>query len=92
LIGFLLAVERFSRFQTRKLRRRIGRKFSPVGDRQAIVGYLSLAYGAENPVVLTPDETRALPAALAIAALLVVLWPAISRIFEAAAIGNPKVG
>jgi hypothetical protein len=34
---------KFSRFETRKMRRRIVTEPGPVGDRQAIVGYLSLA-------------------------------------------------
>jgi hypothetical protein len=51
----------------------------PAADRQAIVGYLSLAHGADKQVVLRQDETIALAAVLAIAALLVLIWPAISR-------------
>jgi hypothetical protein len=50
-------------------RRRISTEQGPAGDRQAIVGYLSLTHGAEKPVMLTPEETLALPAALGLAAL-----------------------
>jgi hypothetical protein len=56
-----------------KMRRRVVTEPGPAGDRQAIVECLSLAYGAEKPVMLTPEETLALPAALAIAALLLVV-------------------
>jgi hypothetical protein len=58
---------KFSRAQIRKMRRRNAAEPGPSGDRQAIVGYLSLTYGAERPVTLTPDETLALPSVLGIA-------------------------
>jgi hypothetical protein len=64
---------KFSRAETRELRRRIVTEPGPAGDRQAIVEYLSLAYGGEKPVVLAPEETLALPAALALAALLALV-------------------
>jgi hypothetical protein len=54
----------------------------PAGDRQAIVGHLSLAHGADEPVMLMLEETLALPAALALAALLALVCLAISRIFR----------
>jgi hypothetical protein len=56
---------KFSRSETRKIRRRIVTEPGPAGDRQAIVLHLSLAYGAAKPAVLTLEEARALPAALA---------------------------
>jgi hypothetical protein len=62
------------------MRRRIVTEPGPTGDRQAIVGYLSLAYGAEKPVVLTLEETLALPVVLALAVLLTLVCQAISRI------------
>jgi hypothetical protein len=74
---------KFTRVEIRKTQRRIATEPGRAGERQAIVGYLSLAYGAEKPVVPTQEETLALPAALALAALFLVHWPAISRIFEA---------
>jgi hypothetical protein len=87
---FVARLAKFTRAEIRKMRRRIATEPGPAGDRQAIVTYLSLAYGAEKPVILTPEETLALPTTLAIAVLFVVLWPAISRILEAlSSIANP---
>jgi hypothetical protein len=80
---FVACLAKFSRAEIKKLRRRIVTEPGPAGERQAIVGHLSLAYGAEKPVMLTTEETLALPAALAIAALLVLVCQAISRILEA---------
>jgi len=74
---------KFSRSEIRKIRRRIATEPGPAGERQAIVGYLSLACGAERLVVLTPEETLALPMALALAALAGLACQAISRIFVA---------
>jgi hypothetical protein len=65
------------------MRRRIVTGASPAGDRQAIVGHLSLAHGAEKPFMLTLEETLALPAVLALAALLALACQAFSRILEA---------
>jgi N-acetylmuramoyl-L-alanine amidase len=79
----LARLAKFSRAETRKMRRRIVTEPGPAGDRQAIVGHLSLAHGAEKPVMLTREETLALPAALALAALLALVCKVISRIFEA---------
>ena len=50
---------RFSRSETKKLRRRIRSEAGPAGDRQAILAHISLLNGAENPVVPTPVETLA---------------------------------
>jgi hypothetical protein len=69
------------------MRRRIDAEPGPAGDRQAVIAHLYLAHGAEKPVILAPEETLVLPAALAIATLFVVLWPAI-RILP---IGNPMI-
>jgi hypothetical protein len=74
---------KFSRAGTRKMRRRIATESGPAGDRQAIVGYLSLACGAEKPVLLTPEDTLALPAVLALGALLALAYQAFSRILAA---------
>jgi hypothetical protein len=60
------------------------------GDRQVLVGHLSVAHGAEKPVLLTLEETLALPAVLALAALLALICQALSRILEAvSSIANP---
>jgi hypothetical protein len=76
-------VAKFSRAETRKMRRRIVTEPRPAGDRQAIVAHLSLAHGAEKPLMLTLEETLALPAALALAALLALVCQTISRALEA---------
>src|ERR1700687_3781412 len=52
---------RLSRAETRKMRRRIVTEPGPAGDRHAIVARLSMVHGAEKPVMLTPEETVALP-------------------------------
>jgi hypothetical protein len=52
---------KFSRSEIRKLHRRIRSEPGPVGRRQAILAYISLLFGAEKPVVLTPEETLAFP-------------------------------
>jgi hypothetical protein len=86
---------KFSRSETRKLRRRIATEAGPAGDRQAIVGYLSLVHGAEKPAMLTPDETIAVLAILALPALLVVSCKVISRMLETmsrSAIWTPQNG
>jgi hypothetical protein len=41
--------------------RRIRTEPGPAGHRQAILAYISLLFGAEKPVVLTPEETLAFP-------------------------------
>jgi hypothetical protein len=74
---------KFSRSEIRKMRRGIVTEPGPAGDRQAIVGHLSLLYGDEKPVVLAPREMLALPAVLALASLLAFVCQAISRIPEA---------
>jgi hypothetical protein len=74
---------KFSRADTRRMRRRIRTELGPAGDRQAIVAHLSLAHGAEKPVLLTLEETLALPAVLAVAALHVLVCQPISRVLEA---------
>jgi hypothetical protein len=76
-------IAKFSRSEIRKMRRRIVTEPGPAGDRQAIIGHLSLAFGAEKPVMLTLEETLALPAVLACAAFLAFVCPAIGRILEA---------
>ena len=43
------------------MHRRIRSEPGPVGHRQAILAYISLLFGAEKPVVLTPEETLAFP-------------------------------
>jgi hypothetical protein len=68
---------KFSRSELKKMRRRIRTEPGPIGDRQAIVGYLSLAYGAERPAVLAVEEVLVLPAALALASLLAPICHAI---------------
>jgi len=55
---------KFSRSETKKLRRRIRAEAGPVGDRQAILAHISLLNGAEKPVVPTPEETLVLPLVL----------------------------
>ena len=74
---------KFSRAEIRKMRGRIVTEPSPAGGRQVLVGHLSVAHGAEKPVLLTLEETLALPAVLALAALLALVCQAFSRIFEA---------
>jgi hypothetical protein len=80
---FLACLAKFSRSEIRKMRRRIVTEAGPAGDRQAIVGYLSLAHGTEKPVMLTLEATLALPAAFAVADLFAIVCQVISRIFEA---------
>ena len=58
-IGSRLA--KFSRAEIRKLRRRVTTGSGPLGDRQAVLAYLSLLSGAERPVVPTPEEVLAFP-------------------------------
>jgi hypothetical protein len=62
---FVARLAKFSRAEIRKMRRRIVVEPGPADDRQEIVGFLSLAHGAEKPVLLTPEETLALPRARA---------------------------
>jgi hypothetical protein len=82
LSGILACLAKYSRSEITKTRRRIRTEPGPAGDRQAIVGHLSLAHGADEPVMLMLEETLALPAALALAALLALVCLAISRIFR----------
>ena len=82
LNGILACLAKYSRSEITKTRRRIRTEPGPAGDRQAIVGHLSLAHGADEPVMLMLEETLALPAALALAALLALVRLAISRIFR----------
>ena len=87
---FVVRLAKFSRAEIRKMRRRIVTEPGPAGNRQAIAGYLSLACGAEKPVILTPEETLALPVVLALAALTAFVCQTIGRIFEAlSSIANP---
>jgi len=84
---------KFSRYEIRRLRRRFVTEPGPAGDRQAIVAHLSLAYGAGKPAVLARQETLALPAALALAALVVLACQAITAISQSlVAIGDLKAG
>ena len=79
LNSIVARLAKFSRCGTRKMRRRIVTEPGPAGDRQAIVGYLSLARGAENPTSMAPEEIFALPQVIALAALLALVCQAISR-------------
>jgi hypothetical protein len=72
---------KFGRADTLRIRRRIRTQPGPAGDRQAIVAH------AKKPVMLTPEETLAFPAALALAALLALFCQAIRRIFEPRSLG-----
>jgi hypothetical protein len=76
---------KFGRWEIKKMRRRLRTAPGPTGDRQAIFGHLSLLWGAEKPVVLAPEEMLALPAVLALAALLLTVAIAISRALKSAA-------
>jgi hypothetical protein len=80
---FVARLATFSRAEIRKMRGRIVTEPSPAGGRQVLVGHLSVAHGAEKPVLLTLEETLALPAVLALAALLALVCQALSRILEA---------
>jgi hypothetical protein len=80
---FVASLAKFSRAEIRKMRRRIDAEPGPAGDRQVVVAHLSLAHGAQKPVVLAPEETLAFPAVLAFAGLAAVVCEAISRILEA---------
>jgi hypothetical protein len=71
---------KFSRSEIKKMRRRIRAEPGPAGDRQAIVAYLSLLWGAEKLGVLSPEDTLALPAVLAIVALLATVATAIKAL------------
>ena len=56
-----------------------------MGHRQAILAYISLLFGAEKPVVLTPEETLAfpfLPILAAQAALVAVVRNITDRVRE----------
>jgi hypothetical protein len=64
---------KFSRSETKKLRRRIRREAGPAGDRQTILAHISLLNGAERPVVPKPEETLAFPVILVVASQLVAL-------------------
>jgi hypothetical protein len=64
---------RFSRAEIRKMRRRVGVEPGPAGDRQAIVGYLSLLYQVEKPAVLAPEETLVFHVAIVMVYLLAML-------------------
>jgi hypothetical protein len=88
----LARLAKFSRSEIRKTHRRSRTEPGAAGDRQAIVAHLSLGQGAEKPSVLTPEEMFALPIALAVAGLFVIVCQAISRIFEAAPRGTIRSG
>jgi hypothetical protein len=66
----LARVAKFSRGEIRKMRRRIAVQPGPAGDRQAVMAYLSMLYGANKQEVLKPEETLVLPLVLAILCLL----------------------
>jgi hypothetical protein len=68
---------KFSRAEIKKSRRRIHSESGPVGDRQAVLAYLSLLSGAKKPVLPTPEEMLAFPVVLVVAELLA---PVLSRI------------
>jgi hypothetical protein len=85
---FVTCLAKFSRAEIKKLGRRIGTEPGPAGDRQAIVRYLSLAYGAEKPAVLAPEETLALPAMLALGALFVLVCQFSAEHLNPAPIGD----
>jgi hypothetical protein len=56
---------KFSRSEIGKSCRRIRSEPGQVGDRQAVLAYISQLYGAQKPVVPTPEETLVLPLFLA---------------------------
>jgi hypothetical protein len=85
LNAIVARLAKFSRSEIRKMRRRIATEPGPAGERQAIVGYLSLACGAKKLVVLTPEQTLALPMALALAALAGLACQAIQSNFRSLA-------
>jgi hypothetical protein len=68
---------KLSRAEIKKSRRRIRSESGSVGDRQAVLAYLSLLGGAKKPVVPTPEEMLAFPAVLAVVELLA---PVLSQI------------
>jgi hypothetical protein len=80
---FVARLAKFSRAEIRKMRRRIVTENGPAGDRQAVVAYLSLAFGAEKPWVPSPEEAFVFPTALALAAMLALVCQTIGRIREA---------
>jgi hypothetical protein len=87
---FVARLAKFSRAEIRKMRRRIVTEPGPAGDRQAVTAHLSLLYGAEKPVMLTLEETLALPAVLALAALLALVCQTIgTRLGALPAIASP---
>jgi hypothetical protein len=52
---------KFSRAEIRKMCRRVTTRSGPLGDRQAVLAYLSLLSGAKKPVAPTPEEMLAFP-------------------------------
>jgi hypothetical protein len=76
---------RFSRTEIKNSRRRIRTESRSVGDRQAVLAYLSLLSGAEKPVVPTPEETLAFPLILLAAGLLA---PIVRQIAEGLGTGE----
>jgi hypothetical protein len=73
----LSRLAKFSRAEIRKLRRRVTTGSGPLGNRRAVLAYLSLLCGAKRPVVPTPEEMIAFPVALVVVELLV---PILSQI------------
>jgi hypothetical protein len=80
---FVARLAKFSRAEIRKMRRRIVTEPGPAADRQLVVAHLSLAHGAAKSPILAPEETLALPAALAIAAFIALACQAMRPILEA---------
>jgi hypothetical protein len=66
--AIIARLAKFARSEIRALKHRITTDHGPAGDRQAIVACLSLFYGAEKLIILSPAETLALPAALLLGA------------------------
>jgi hypothetical protein len=69
----LSLLAKFSRAEIRKLRRRVTTGSGPLGDRQAVLAYLSLLSGAKQPVVPTPEEILAFPVVFAVVEPLVAV-------------------
>jgi hypothetical protein len=73
LNGIIAQLAKFSRSETRKMGRRIGADARPAGNRQAVVAYLSMLYGANKPEMLTSEQTLAAPIVLVVAAFLAIV-------------------
>jgi hypothetical protein len=66
-------ISKFSRTEMKKLHRRIRSESGSVGDRQTIIAHISLLYGAEKPLVPTPEETLVFPLVVVAAGVFVGL-------------------